>query len=215
MGALRVIVVEDDALLRTSLAGSLPLHGIDVVGTTDSAAGALELARRTEPQAALLDLDLGIGPNGVDIARALRSQFPDLGIVILTGYEDPRLAGASSADLPDDVEYVVKQRLPDAALLGRILVRSAARREPSPKVLPPPLEPRSSHELSQVQLEVLRLVAQGMSNSEIARVREVSEKAVEHTISRLCRVLDIDSSAGSNARVQLTRVYYAMSGSGA
>ena len=69
MSALRVVIVEDDALLRTSLVAALPLQGIDVVGSADGAAGALELIRRVQPDAALLDLDLGVGPNGIDIAQ--------------------------------------------------------------------------------------------------------------------------------------------------
>lgn len=215
MGVLRVVVVEDDALLRTSLVAALPLQGIDVVGSADGAAGALELIRRVQPDAALLDLDLGVGPNGIDIARLLRAEYPAMGLVVLTGYADPRLAGASSAQLPEDVEYVVKSRLPDAALLGRILARSVARRTGQVSDLPAPLAPHAPHDLTQVQLEVLRLVARGMSNAEIAAARSVSEKAVENTITRLCRRLGIASDAGSNARVLLTRYYFTMSGSGA
>lgn len=215
MSALRVVIVEDDALLRTSLVAALPLQGIDVVGSADGAAGALELIRRVQPDAALLDLDLGVGPNGIDIARLLRAEYPAMGLVVLTGYADPRLAGASSAQLPEDVEYVVKSRLPDAALLGRILARSVARRTGQVSDLPAPLAPHAPHDLTQVQLEVLRLVARGMSNAEIAAARSVSEKAVENTITRLCRRLGIASDAGSNARVLLTRYYFTMSGSGA
>lgn len=209
------MIVEDDALLRTSLVAALPLQGIDVVGSADGASGALELIRRVQPDAALLDLDLGVGPNGIDIARLLRVEYPAMGLVVLTGYADPRLAGASSAQLPEDVEYVVKSRLPDAALLGRILARSAARRTGQVSDLPAPLAPHAPHDLTQVQLEVLRLVARGMSNAEIAAARSVSEKAVENTITRLCRRLGIASDAGSNARVLLTRYYFTMSGSGA
>lgn len=215
MSALRVVIVEDDALLRTSLVAALPLQGIDIVGSAEGASGALELIRRVQPDAALLDLDLGVGPNGIDIARLLRVEYPAMGLVVLTGYADPRLAGASSAQLPEDVEYVVKSRLPDAALLGRILARSVARRTGQARDLPAPLAPRAPHDLTQVQLEVLRLVARGMSNAEIAAARSVSEKAVENTITRLCRRLGIASDAGSNARVLLTRYYFTMSGSGA
>lgn len=210
---LRVVIVEDDALLRTSVSAALPVHGIDVVGATDNAAGALAMARRTRPDAALLDLDLGLGPNGVDVARALREEIPDIGIVLLTSYEDPRLAGASSADLPEGAEYVVKQRLPDAALLSRILARSVVRRRDGDA--PPALLPRNSDSLSDVQWEVLRLVARGLSNAEIARARSVSEKAVEHAVTRLCKRLEIDGSSGANSRVMLTRYYFARTGSGA
>ena len=215
MSALRVVIVEDDALLRTSLVAALPLQGIDVVGSADGAAGALELIRRVQPDAALLDLDLGVGPNGIDIARLLRAEYPAMGLVVLTGYTDPRLAGASSAQLPEDVEYVVKSRLPDAALLGRILARSVARRTGQVSDLPAPLAPHAPHDLTRVQLEVLRFVARGMNNAEIAAARSVSEKAVENTITRLCRRLGIANDGEANTRVLLTRYYFMMSGSGA
>lgn len=210
MSSLRVLIVEDDALLRSSLAAALPVQGVDVVGATDSASGALELARRTAPDAAILDLHLGVGPSGIDIARMLRAQMPDLGLVILTSYSDPRLAGASNAQLPPGAEYLVKQGLPDVALLGVILHRCVAWRDGAPAPVRAAASPVT---LSHVQVEVLRLVARGMSNADIAQARSVSEKAVEHTITRLCRLLDIDVSATGNARVLLARHYYELTGS--
>ncbi|MGA1147335.1 MAG: helix-turn-helix domain-containing protein, partial [Candidatus Nanopelagicales bacterium] len=100
--------------------------------------------------------------------------------------------------------------LHDAALLSRILARSVTRRWD--EIAPPALLPRNPDSLSDVQWEVLRLVARGLSNAEIARARTVSEKAVEHAVTRLCRKLGIDSSSGANSRVMLTRYYFTLTG---
>ncbi len=66
----------------------------------------------------------------------------------------------------------------------------------------------SLQKLTSVQLETLRLVAIGGSNAEIARIRTVTEKAVEHTITRILQALDITTNPRHNARVLLVREYY-------
>ena len=86
----RALVVEDDGLTRTSVAAALRLQGLDVVGEADSASTAVQIAREKNPDVAVLDLDLGSGPNGGDIAIALRRLNPAIGIVVLTTYDSPR-----------------------------------------------------------------------------------------------------------------------------
>lgn len=67
-------------------------------------------------------------------------------------------------------------------------------------------------QLSDVQLETLRLVAQGLSNTEIARRRQVTEKSIEASITRLLKSLNIPRDEGSNQRVQLARLYFESQG---
>lgn len=65
--AWRVLVVEDDGLTRSSVASALRLQGLNVVGEASSASAAMQMAREGNPDLAVLDLDLGAGPNGADI----------------------------------------------------------------------------------------------------------------------------------------------------
>ncbi len=211
---VKVLVVEDSQFTRATLCGALRSAHVDVVAETGSAAEAIRLARTCAPDAAMLDLDLGAGPSGVDLAVELRQERPDLGIVILTSYEDPRLTGRNVDHLPSNVVYLVKGELDDAMQLSHALVRSiaAAAANPAAGESPVPAPSGDVARLTDTQIEVVRLVAQGLSNAEIARQRFISETSVERIIMRAARELGIPTTSSSNRRVLLTRAYLRMSG---
>lgn len=210
---LRVIVVEDSAFTRTTLCGALRDAGVDVVGDAGSASEGVTLTRALAPDAVLVDLDLGAGPSGADLAAELRASRPNLGIVILTSYEDPRLTGRNVDHLPSDVVYLVKGALDDATQLSHAIVRAvAAAGAPSRPGSPIPKPTGDVAKLTDTQIEVVRLVAEGLSNAEIARQRFISETSVERIIMRAARELGIPTTSASNRRVLLTRAYLRMSG---
>ncbi len=209
----RVLVVEDDAFTRTTVCAALRFHGLLVVGEAATAREGLALAVTTEPDAALLDLDLGGGPTGIDLARSLRKRQPALGIVILTTYEDPRLAGNSIATLPDDVAYLVKRDLSDSKALPRALQEAIAAADPRRRraVRTPP-SPTAATGLTEAQIDVMRLIAEGYSNTGIAAQRVVTEGAVEKLINRTARQLGIDTTSEQNLRMQIARAYLGLTG---
>ena len=211
--ALRVLLVEDNTFTRATVRGALENAGLIVVGDTGVAAESLDLARTHKPDAALVDLDLGDGPSGVEVAKQLRRLLPLIGLVILTTYEDPRLMGYKMDQLPPATGYLVKGTLDDTATLALALAASVANaRVPTAHSHHAVLgEERSSAQLSDAQVDVLRLVAAGLSNAEIARQRVVTEKSVEALIMRTCRELEIPSDSASNRRVLLTREYVRLS----
>ena len=85
------MVVEDDDFTRSTVVSALQIQGVDVVCETGSVGPAMKLADGLKPDAVILDLDLGAGPTGMDLAIGLRRRYPKLGIVLLTTFEDPRL----------------------------------------------------------------------------------------------------------------------------
>ena len=87
MKNVRLILVEDDAFTRATLGDALAHQGFDVKARVAIAAEALAAQKECDPQVAVLDLDLGIGPTGIDVAIALRSRNPKIGIVFLTTYK--------------------------------------------------------------------------------------------------------------------------------
>ena len=211
--AITVLVVEDDQFTRTTLCAALRHHGLTVAGEAKNARGGLEFAKHANPDAALLDLDLGGGPSGIDLAHALRKLHPQIGIVILTTYEDPRMAGHSLATLPANTKYLLKRDLSDSAALP--LALSEAVEAATGQVLSaivPPLPPRTTAGLTATQLEVMRLVAEGYSNGGIAEQRTVTEGAVEKMIHRIGRHLGVDSESQSNQRVLIAREYLRLTG---
>jgi DNA-binding NarL/FixJ family response regulator len=210
----RVLVVEDNAFTRTTVCGALRDAGINVVADTGSASEALEIARRVSPHAAVLDLDLGRGPTGIDVAVALREEFPTIGIVILTSYGDPRLTGRNVSHIPGGSVYLVKSDLSSAQALADAVDNSlrlaASPGAPGRSALPVPRG--STAGLTDAQVEVARMVAEGLSNAEIAARRGVSAPSVERIIMRVARELGIESTSATNRRVLIAREYLRQAG---
>jgi DNA-binding NarL/FixJ family response regulator len=204
---IRVLVVENDPFTLTSLVNALEYRRMAVVGQAVSAREALELQPECDASVALLDLDLGVGPTGIDLAHALRIRQPEIGIVILSTYRDPRLVGPNVVAPPKGTVYLSKQDIHD---FGRIVESlELAAQEPhalrlnAGAVLP---------DLTSIQIEVLRGIAEGMSTQAIADKREVSIKAVEQTITRLYDVFDVQRDGAHNQRVRLARAYLQLVG---
>ena len=201
------LVIEDDDLMRVSLVAALASADVDVVASAKTSADALELAHTHFPQVALVDLHLGRGPTGVDVAHELRKNDPRIGIVFLTSFEDPRLI-AETKPLPQGSQYLLKK---DVGSIDEIAEAITASLEGKNRRISTEL-PSNMSQLSDVQLETLRLVAQGLSNTEIARRRQVTEKSIEASITRLLKSLNIPRDEGSNQRVQLARLYFESQG---
>jgi DNA-binding NarL/FixJ family response regulator len=203
--AIRTMVVEDDSFTRLTVVGALRHAGIDVVADCDNSRDALAQFQACRPKVCVIDLDLGSGPTGVDVAAALRRLDPAVGVVLLTSYEDPRLMSPSLRRLPEGTRYVVKQAMSDMDML--IAAIESAAEHPRQDVVS-----GRSADLTDTQVEILRLVATGLSNSEIARIRVVEEKTVEQAIRRTAKRLGIHGSKKVNQRVALARTYYQLIG---
>lgn len=208
--AISTLVVEDDAFTRVTLAESLRAQGVDVVVATDLASEALEVAQARPLHAAFLDLHLGAGPTGIDLALALRRMHPRIGIVLLTTFDDPRLLSPTLPEPPRGTQYVTKRSVSGidrliAALRDAI---DAAAGRPVSGGRGSPVGGGPLDVLTGTQMETLRLVARGLSNGEIARRRGVSEGSVEATITRLARALDVAPISSRNQRVHMAQVYF-------
>ena len=112
-----VMVVEDDSFTRSTLCTALTSLGIRIVAETGSIKEAISLAKEHKPDACLIDLDLGKGPTGIDLAYALRKLKTDIGIVFLTTYDDPRFLRSNMSVLPHGAEYLVKKSVKDISVV--------------------------------------------------------------------------------------------------
>jgi DNA-binding NarL/FixJ family response regulator len=114
---------------------------------------------------------------------------------------------------PTGTEYLVKKQVGEIELLYKSLQKAIANVS---KATTPAIEKHTSPELANVtdsQLETMRLIAQGLSNAEIAKLRKVSEKSIEQTISRLVANLNLPKGAENNQRVQISKLYFRLTGS--
>jgi len=203
----RVLVVDNDPFTLTSLVNSLENNRIVVAGRAGTAREALAIADAVNVDVALLDLDLGIGPNGIDLAHALRAKAPEIGLVLLSTYRDPRLMVPDVLTPPPGMAYLSKREIDDFGQVTRQIL----------SVVASPLRQRTTHvsklaSLTASQLRILQLVAEGASSQRIADERGVSRKSVEQAISRLSEVLGVAKDGSANQRVRLTRAYLELAG---
>lgn len=203
---IKVLIVEDDAFSRTTLVDALKRQGLTIVGATDNAKDALTLAQEFEPNVALCDLDLGVGPTGLDVAHALRRISPNIGIIMLTSYRDPRLVDPKLPALPLGAILMNKKELTSMAILGMQI--NAAATHPKKKRKETWDKSGKFQSLSTVQIEILKAVADGRSTADIAKNREVSEQSIEKTIQRICRNLEIPATSDRSQRIQLVRAFF-------
>lgn len=202
---IRVLIVDDHPVVRSGLVAVLGGEpGLELVGAAASGEEALDLAAALQPDVVLCDLRLGEGLDGVGVTRALRSLTPAAdprdapAVLILTTYDNDSdiaravLAGAAGYLLKDaDTAHIVAG-IADAAagrlvlsaeLEGRVVERMA----------------RGVPTLSERELDVLRLVADGLANKEIARALFISEGTVKTHLVHAFAKLDADSRTAAVA----------------
>lgn len=209
----RVILVEDNSFTRSTVAAGLSAEGC-TVHSVATAREAMAIAADSSPACAVIDLHLGRGPSGIDVAHGLRERDPGIGIVMLTSFADPRLLSDDQQELPPGTVYAVKNEV-DSTTQLREYVDEAIEAAGSGKA-----QGRSGRgtgantrvPLTDTQVTLLRLVAQGLTNAEIARRRNTSERTVEITIARIIKRLQLQPTDQENSRVLLSHAYFELIG---
>lgn len=194
---IRVVIADDHGIVRAGLRQLLAtFDGIELVGAAGNGAEAVALAVESNPDVVLMDLEMP-ELDGIEATRRITAQAPETQVVVLTSFSDrERILRALDAGA---VGYVLKDAEPDE-LAGAI--RAAARGES-------PLDPRAARallaarrdsgpadQLSQRELEVLTMVAEGLPNKLIARRLEISEKTVKAHLTSIFRTI------GATDRIQ-------------
>lgn len=205
-----IVVVENESLLRDLIARSLEGAGFSV-STAANAADAKRACKAADPDACVVDIELGSGPNGFDFADYLGREAPDVGVVFLTNLPDPRFADRDLKTVKQNQAYLRKSQLVDSkelveavnAVLKEVKVEDY-RHDQS--------EDRPLASLSRRQITVLKLVADGYSNSQIAEARGTTVRAVEGMVSRIFQMLGIEAKGEGNARVEATKLYLTAAG---
>lgn len=199
-----VLLVEDTAALRTLLAEALRSAGFDVTACA-TASEAIKAFNRVDPDLLVVDIDLGDRPNGVELATILRAQAPYLGIVFVTNYPSTK-AFERTITPPPRYAFLQKDLLDSTERLIEV-VESALDDAEAPRVV---ISNEVNHPLNRLtpsQLEMVRLMAAGLTNSEIAARRGSSVRAVERLITRTFEVLGLNDDPQHNPRVLVTNLY--------
>jgi DNA-binding NarL/FixJ family response regulator len=213
MSAVRVVVADDDVLLREGLASLLSRSGFDVVGQAGDATELLDAVRELRPELAVVDIRMPPthGTEGLDAAKTIRQEWPEIAILVLSAHVDvdhamELLAGGRS------IGYLLKSRVTDVAdfvdTVGRIangasvvdpaLVAElvSARRRDDPLAV-----------LSTREREVLTLMAEGLSNAGIGRRIWVTEGTVEKHVRSILTKLNLPETGDDHRRVRAVIMY--------
>ena len=192
MASIRVMVMDDHEVVRTGLKAILEAEGdIEVVGEADSAGEAVRKAPQLDPHVVLMDVRME-GMSGIEACRLIKSAHPQVNVLMLTSFGEEEavtsaiLAGASGyllknvgrADLIKSIRAVANgDNLLDPAVTRKVMERLAklARQE----------QQRAVDAVSDREKEVLVLVAQGLTNKEIAEKLVISENTARNHVSRI------------------------------
>lgn len=206
---MRVVIAEDESLLRQGLVLLLSEAGFDVVATTDTAAGLLDLADEHAPDVVVTDLRMppGTTEDGLRAAVRIRAEHPDTGVVVLSQFMLRRYASDLVGDDPAGVGYLLKQRIADAAAFAGAVRRvgeGGTALDPDVVALMLDREERDGgavETLTPRQREVLRLIAEGRTNAAIAAELGVGERAIVAHASRIYDELGIPDGDDDHRRV--------------
>lgn len=204
----RALVVDDDTFGAAMVRGVLTNAGFKVE-LAHTAEDAVEAFQDFDPDIAILDISLGQGPSGVDLAHIAHRSNPATALLLLTRYPDLRTAQLTASELPPDCGFLSKDRVNDpAALLDAVeaVLRSAGESTTQAERGSGPLSA-----LTRTQLAVLRMVVQGFTNSEIARRRGCTTNALEKVLTSIYERLGIDKDSAVHPRVEAIRIWVASS----
>ena len=206
--ARRVVVAEDEILLREGIARLLTDAGFDVVAQAGDAEDLLRKGLAHRPDLVIADINMppGHGDDGLRAALEIRERRPETGVLILSQYFEERYALDLIADGADGVGYLLKERI------GQVetFVDAAARVADGRSALDPELVARMVgrrrrstpiERLSPRELEVLAAMAEGKSNRGIGRALSISQPVVEKHITNIFQKLGLGPAEDEHRRV--------------
>ncbi|MEU1405005.1 response regulator transcription factor [Streptomyces sp. NPDC005728] len=213
MAELRVVLADDDVLLREGLASLLQRSGCAVVGQAADAAQLLDVVRQATPELVVVDIRMPPGQTieGLEAARTIRQEFPAMGILVLSAHAEVEHALELLAS-GRSVGYLLKSRVGDVQEFLEALRRIARGGSVVDPALVQELVSARRREdplavLSAREREVLELMAEGRSNAGIGRRLWVTEGTVEKHVRSILAKLDLPETDDDHRRVRAVITY--------
>ena len=213
MAAERVVVADDDALLREGVASLLRTAGYDVVGQAGDATALLEVVRAERPDLAVVDIRMPPTQTweGLDAAREIRAEFPETGVLLLSAHVELETA-IDLLESGERIGYLLKTRVSTMSDVVDALERIAQ----GGSVVDPALvrelvtDRRARDPLAELtprERDVLSLMAEGRSNNGIGTRLFISEGAVEKHVRSILAKLNLPTSDDDHRRVLAVLVF--------
>lgn len=204
---IRILIVDDHPLFRQGVRFALEAEpDIEVVGEAADGEQALELAKQLIPDVVLSDVNLP-GPDGVEVARALKGALPHTAVILMTAYDDEEqlfnavrvgaaayfLKDLGPSELMDGIrrvsrgEYLINESVLSKPMVASQVLKQFSDFASGDKDVEPLFIPLSNREI-----EVLEQIARGNSNKEIARTLKISDQTVKNHITSILRKLAVN-----------------------
>lgn len=205
---MRVVVAEDSLLTREGIVNLLQRAGVEVVAAVGDAGALLAVTAHERPDLAVVDVRMPPThtTEGIDAARRILADHPGTAVLVLSQYIEPGYALTLLQERPDGVGYLLKERVSD----GAVLLDALRRLGDGESVVDPTIikalmqrqrRPRPFAELSEREIEVLALVAEGLSNRAIGERLFIAERTVEAHITRILPKLGLADGPEVHRRV--------------
>lgn len=205
----RILIVEDDAFMGSLMLGALANEGF-TAKLADSAVAAKRQLKIFDPDVVLVDIDLGDGPNGIDFIQVVTKTRPEVAAILLSKHADSASAGLKGVHIPDGVAYLRKSLVHDTTALVTAINEAAKGR--AVHLRQDKHSKGSLDLLTTSQREILHMMSLGLSNKEIAKLREVSLSNVEQRVSEIFKAFGITQNDAIVPRVEAIRRYITVAG---
>ncbi len=218
---ITVVLVDDQEVIREAF-GMLISHEptIDLIGAFSDGEEATHMVPVLKPQVVIMDVKMP-RMNGITAAQQIRDKDPNIGIILLSAYEDSEFIRAFLKDDPKGKAYLLKHTLGTLSELTRTIHDVAAGRTVLDPIMVERLTrykglPESSplKDLTRREMEVMSLIAKACTNQTIASILYIQPRTVEHHINSIFSKLGIAPETGQHARVQAVLAYLKATGQG-
>jgi DNA-binding NarL/FixJ family response regulator len=214
VGAVRVVIGEDDVLLREGIVRLLGEAGFDVVAQAGDAEDLLRKGMAHRPDVIIADIHMppGQGDDGLVAAIEVRKRRPETGLLVLSQFYEEHYAVDLIGDRPEGVGYLLKERIGDVESFIDAVTRVAAGgtaldAEIVARMLGRRRRDRPLDRLSPREHDVLAAMAEGKSNHGIAEALVVTQAAVEKHVTSIFQKLELDSAQTEHRRVLAVLAY--------
>jgi DNA-binding NarL/FixJ family response regulator len=219
--ALRIVVAEDSLLVREGLVRLLSTApDLEVVASCDEYDAVAKAVEEQQPDVVLTDIRMPPtqSDEGIRLARELRASHPEIGVVVVSQYSEPKHVLELFDEGSDRRAYLLKERLHDrTALVSAVRSVAAGGSSVDARIIDVLVSARSGSpgsqlaELTSREREVLAEIAQGRSNSAIAESLFVSKRSVEKLVNSIFMKLDLGDAEDVSKRVKAALIYLAES----
>lgn len=197
----RILVVDDEPIIRTLIADRLKMLGFESWAAAD-AFEAQKAVKAHDPDALIVDLDLGGGPTGIELITAVAAKRPELGFVLLSNF----LPAAWEMRAAKNLAFVRKSEVLDFQKLIDVLEEVLSDAGKTQVSLPASTSDPIAG-LTKRQVRVLALLADGLTNQQIAEELGVTKGAIEQAVQRIYAALELSETQSGSRRVRAAKLY--------